>query len=192
MQCDSCTVWFIWLSLELPEGRVLSGCWWRKSQAGGNDTCARAPPLPASVHVVQGKSLFMEPQFSHLWSEDIVSPGSSISDSAFDFLGFASGTKKAPIFRLNLLSHFELVKAQCWLPFSSEVIQTKISTNDSKGKHTSKMSPLELIVLVFNSSSFHKAGSWTLTYETLTNVVEAKLSWDVELIPQQQSSHFIM
>lgn len=115
--------------------------------AGGSDVCIRALALPAPTYVTLGKSLTLGPQFSHLWNKDIDSPGPSISDSALDFVGFVSGTKKTPTFWLKLLSNFQLVKVQCWLPFASQDVWAKISTDNSNGKHTSKMSPLALLVL---------------------------------------------
>ena len=68
-----------------------------------------------------------------------------------DFFYFVSGTKKkkkkAPIFWWELPSNFQIVEVQCWLPFISQDVWAKISTDDSNGKHASKRSPLVLLVL---------------------------------------------
>ena len=55
--------------------------------------------------------------------------------------------KKAPIFWWELPSNFQIVEVQCWLPFISQDVWAKISTDDSNGKHASKRSPLVLLVL---------------------------------------------
>lgn len=95
---------------------------------GSYSICNVALTFLGPVYVTLGKSLFSAPQFPHLWGKGIDSPGPPISDNALDFFGFVSGAKIAPIFWLKLLSNFQLVKVQCWLPFSSKDVCAKICT----------------------------------------------------------------